>query len=145
MTTYGYARTSTVEQVAGLADQIAKLKSAGCSDQAAPTRALTATRRLPPILATRAGVSGSSCAPGASIGPPAIPRFAMMKQALQHMKRILNLGAHAGLGLFQLLLQSARAILLERLAQSLHGKPARFEPQFRSPFTFSQWRTGLLA
>ena len=31
MTVYGYARTSTVEQVAGLADQIAKLKNAGCS------------------------------------------------------------------------------------------------------------------
>lgn len=34
MTTYGYARTSTVEQVAGLADQVAKLKVAGCTDQA---------------------------------------------------------------------------------------------------------------
>lgn len=33
MTKYGYARTSTVEQVAGLADQIAKLKEAGCTDQ----------------------------------------------------------------------------------------------------------------
>jgi len=33
MTTYGYARTSTVEQVAGLADQIAKLKAAGCTSQ----------------------------------------------------------------------------------------------------------------
>ncbi|RZT04571.1 Site-specific DNA recombinase [Duganella sp. CF402] len=33
MTIYGYARTSTVEQVAGLADQIAKLKGAGCTDQ----------------------------------------------------------------------------------------------------------------
>jgi DNA invertase Pin-like site-specific DNA recombinase len=33
MTTYGYARTSTVEQVAGLADQVAKLKEAGCTDQ----------------------------------------------------------------------------------------------------------------
>lgn len=33
MTIYGYARTSTVEQVAGLADQIAKLKSSGCSNQ----------------------------------------------------------------------------------------------------------------
>lgn len=33
MTAYGYARTSTVEQVAGLADQIAKLKGAGCTDQ----------------------------------------------------------------------------------------------------------------
>lgn len=33
MTIYGYARTSTTEQVAGLADQIAKLKSAGCTDQ----------------------------------------------------------------------------------------------------------------
>jgi DNA invertase Pin-like site-specific DNA recombinase len=33
MTTYGYARTSTVEQVAGLADQVAKLKAAGCTDQ----------------------------------------------------------------------------------------------------------------
>jgi DNA invertase Pin-like site-specific DNA recombinase len=33
MPTYGYARTSTVEQVAGLADQIAKLKGAGCTDQ----------------------------------------------------------------------------------------------------------------
>jgi DNA invertase Pin-like site-specific DNA recombinase len=33
MTTYGYARTSTVEQVAGLADQVAKLKLAGCTDQ----------------------------------------------------------------------------------------------------------------
>lgn len=33
MTIYGYARTSTIEQVAGLADQIAKLKHAGCSDQ----------------------------------------------------------------------------------------------------------------
>ena len=33
MTKYGYARTSTVEQVAGLADQIAKLKAAGCTDQ----------------------------------------------------------------------------------------------------------------
>jgi hypothetical protein len=33
MTRYGYARTSTVEQVAGLEDQIAKLKQAGCSDQ----------------------------------------------------------------------------------------------------------------
>ncbi|MGK5062216.1 recombinase family protein [Janthinobacterium sp. LB3P112] len=31
--TYGYARTSTVEQVAGLADQVAKLKAAGCTDQ----------------------------------------------------------------------------------------------------------------
>lgn len=33
MTTYGYARTSTIEQVAGLADQITKLKDAGCTDQ----------------------------------------------------------------------------------------------------------------
>ncbi len=33
MKTYGYARTSTVEQVAGLADQVAKLKAAGCTDQ----------------------------------------------------------------------------------------------------------------
>lgn len=33
MTKYGYARTSTVEQVAGLADQITKLKEAGCTDQ----------------------------------------------------------------------------------------------------------------
>lgn len=33
MTTYGYARTSTVEQVAGLTDQITKLKNAGCTDQ----------------------------------------------------------------------------------------------------------------
>lgn len=33
MTTFGYARTSTVEQVAGLADQIVKLKQAGCTDQ----------------------------------------------------------------------------------------------------------------
>lgn len=33
MTTYGYARTSTVDQVAGLADQIAKLRAAGCTDQ----------------------------------------------------------------------------------------------------------------
>jgi DNA invertase Pin-like site-specific DNA recombinase len=33
MTVYGYARTSTVDQVAGLADQIAKLKDAGCSSE----------------------------------------------------------------------------------------------------------------
>lgn len=33
MTTYGYARTSTISQVAGLADQVAKLKAAGCTDQ----------------------------------------------------------------------------------------------------------------
>jgi DNA invertase Pin-like site-specific DNA recombinase len=33
MTIYGYARTSTIEQVAGLEDQIAKLKAAGCTDQ----------------------------------------------------------------------------------------------------------------
>lgn len=33
MSTYGYARTSTVEQVAGLADQVTKLKAAGCTDQ----------------------------------------------------------------------------------------------------------------
>jgi DNA invertase Pin-like site-specific DNA recombinase len=33
MAIYGYARTSTLEQVAGLADQIAKLKGAGCTDQ----------------------------------------------------------------------------------------------------------------
>jgi DNA invertase Pin-like site-specific DNA recombinase len=33
MTIYGYARTSTVEQVAGLADQISKLKAAGCASQ----------------------------------------------------------------------------------------------------------------
>ncbi len=33
MTIYGYARTSTVEQVAGLADQITRLKAAGCADQ----------------------------------------------------------------------------------------------------------------
>lgn len=33
MTVYGYARTSTFEQVAGLADQIAKLREAGCTDQ----------------------------------------------------------------------------------------------------------------
>jgi DNA invertase Pin-like site-specific DNA recombinase len=33
MTIYGYARTSTVEQVAGLEDQVAKLKEAGCTDQ----------------------------------------------------------------------------------------------------------------
>lgn len=33
MTIYGYARTSTVEQVAGLADQVVKLKEAGCTDQ----------------------------------------------------------------------------------------------------------------
>lgn len=33
MTMYGYARTSTLEQVAGLANQIAKLKDAGCTNQ----------------------------------------------------------------------------------------------------------------
>ena len=33
-TSYGYARTSTITQVAGLADQIVKLKAAGCTDQA---------------------------------------------------------------------------------------------------------------
>lgn len=33
MTIYGYARTSTVSQVAGLADQVTKLKEAGCTDQ----------------------------------------------------------------------------------------------------------------
>lgn len=33
MTIWGYARTSTIEQVAGLEDQVAKLKDAGCSDQ----------------------------------------------------------------------------------------------------------------
>lgn len=32
-TTYGYARTSTIDQIAGLEDQVAKLKAAGCSDQ----------------------------------------------------------------------------------------------------------------
>lgn len=30
---YGYARTSTVSQIAGLDDQVAKLKEAGCTDQ----------------------------------------------------------------------------------------------------------------
>lgn len=33
MTIFGYARTSTVSQVAGLADQVSKLKEAGCTDQ----------------------------------------------------------------------------------------------------------------
>lgn len=33
MTTYGYDRTSSIEQVAGLADQISKMKHAGCTDQ----------------------------------------------------------------------------------------------------------------
>jgi DNA invertase Pin-like site-specific DNA recombinase len=33
MAIFGYARTSTIEQVAGLADQIARLKHAGCTDQ----------------------------------------------------------------------------------------------------------------
>lgn len=33
MTHYGYARTSTIEQVAWLADQLEKLKGAGCTDQ----------------------------------------------------------------------------------------------------------------
>ncbi|WP_051933728.1 recombinase family protein [Massilia sp. BSC265] len=33
MAIYGYARTSTIDQVAGLADQIFKLKEAGCSNQ----------------------------------------------------------------------------------------------------------------
>lgn len=33
MTTYGYARTSTTDQVAGLDDQVKKLKAAGCTDQ----------------------------------------------------------------------------------------------------------------
>jgi DNA invertase Pin-like site-specific DNA recombinase len=33
MTILGYARTSTVEQVAGLDDQVMKLKAAGCTDQ----------------------------------------------------------------------------------------------------------------
>lgn len=33
MTVYGYARTSTVEQVEGLADQVTKLKQAGCTNQ----------------------------------------------------------------------------------------------------------------
>jgi DNA invertase Pin-like site-specific DNA recombinase len=33
MTIYGYARTSTVSQIAGLSDQVDKLKTAGCSDQ----------------------------------------------------------------------------------------------------------------
>lgn len=33
MTIWGYARTSTVQQVAGLDDQVAKLREAGCTDQ----------------------------------------------------------------------------------------------------------------
>lgn len=33
MTTYGYARTSTVEQGSGLEDQVRQLKAAGCTDQ----------------------------------------------------------------------------------------------------------------
>lgn len=32
-TTWGYARTSTSDQLAGLADQIAQLKAAGCDEQ----------------------------------------------------------------------------------------------------------------
>lgn len=32
-TVYGYARTSTISQIAGLDDQVAKLKAAGCTDQ----------------------------------------------------------------------------------------------------------------
>jgi DNA invertase Pin-like site-specific DNA recombinase len=32
-TIWGYARTSTAEQLAGLADQVAKLRAAGCTDQ----------------------------------------------------------------------------------------------------------------
>jgi DNA invertase Pin-like site-specific DNA recombinase len=32
-TIWGYARTSTVSQVAGLSDQVSKLKAAGCTDQ----------------------------------------------------------------------------------------------------------------
>lgn len=33
MITYGCARTSTVEQVAGLAEHVAKPKAAGCTDK----------------------------------------------------------------------------------------------------------------
>jgi DNA invertase Pin-like site-specific DNA recombinase len=33
MTIYGYARTSTIQQVAGLTDQVAQLRAAGCTDQ----------------------------------------------------------------------------------------------------------------
>ena len=33
MTTYGYARTSTTDQVAGLDDQVRKLLAAGCTEQ----------------------------------------------------------------------------------------------------------------
>ena len=48
----------------------------------------------------------------------AIARLAMLEQALHDMKAMLDLRAHAGFGLLELLLGSAQWIFLERLAHA---------------------------
>lgn len=54
MTIYGYARTSTVDQVAGLADQIAKLKEAGCSNQTIYQEQISSVRMADRVEFTKA-------------------------------------------------------------------------------------------
>jgi DNA invertase Pin-like site-specific DNA recombinase len=54
MTIYGYARTSTVSQVAGLADQVAKLKDAGCTDQTIYSEQISSVKMADRIEFSRA-------------------------------------------------------------------------------------------
>ena len=54
MTIYGYARTSTVSQVAGLADQVEKLKDAGCTDQTIYSEQISSVKMADRIEFSRA-------------------------------------------------------------------------------------------
>ena len=55
---------------------------------------------------------------GSVLRQPTVTRLAMLEQVLQHVERMLDLGAHAGLGLFQLFLGAAQRILLHCLADA---------------------------
>ena len=65
---------------------------------------------------------------GSVLRQPTVTRLAMLEQVLQHVERMLDLGAHAGLGLFQLFLGAAQRILLHCLVATLLCSSVRVTP-----------------
>lgn len=121
MTTYGYARTSTVDQVAGLADQITKLKGAGCTNQTIYQEQISSVRMEERIEFTKVL---------AALRPDDVLVFSSLSRAARsmvHMVEIEAKVASAGASIRILDLAIDTATPAGRLTFNLFASIAQFE------------------
>lgn len=121
MTVYGYARTSTADQVAGLTDQVTKLKKAGCSNQTIYQEQISSVKMEDRVEFAKAL---------AALGPGDVLVFSSLSRAARsvvHMIEIESKVARAGASIRSLDLAIDTATPSGRLTFNLFASIAQFE------------------